>query len=153
MRAIPQAALALVKTSEGFRAERNTDPSGYAEIGYGHKMTRNDPLWNATLSEEAAGEVAEADMELVAQELGNTLGAIVTDILTEGQWAAILDFTFNEGIGRFEGSTLCRLIRLGQMQAVASEFGRWVYANVGGQEVKLDGLVTRRAAEAALWSS
>ena len=153
MRPVPQQALDLVKASEGFRASRNTDPTGNAEIGYGHKLMPGDPLWNATLSEESAESLAMDDLEHVAQELTTILGDALVSELTEGQWAALLDFTFNEGAGRFEGSTLCAMVKTGQFADAAGQFGRWVYGCVNGSEVKLPGLVTRRAAETALWQS
>lgn len=155
MRPVPQQALDLVKASEGFRATRNTDPSGNAEIGYGHKMVPGDPLWNATLSEESAESLAMDDLEHVAQELQNVLGEPMVTGLTDGQWSALLDFTYNEGIGRFKGSTLCAMVKTGQFADAGLQFNRWIYGAdpETGAEVQLPGLVVRRAAETALWQS
>lgn len=153
MRPVPPQALALVKASEGFRATRNTDPSGNAEIGYGHKMVPGDPLWNASLSEEGAEALAMEDLETAAKEITAVLGDPLIENLTEGRWAALLDFVFNEGIGQFRTSTLCSKIRAGLLGSAGAEFDRWVYAAdpKTGAEVKLTGLVNRRAAETALW--
>lgn len=154
MRPVPPQALTLVKASEGFRASRNLDPTGNCEIGYGHKLLPGDPLWNATLSEESAESLAMDDLEHVAQELLAVLGDAIIENLTDGQWAAILDFTYNEGIGRFQASLLCTKIRHAQMATAGVEFDRWVYGHTpNGALVKLPGLVTRRAAETALWQS
>lgn len=149
MRAIPQAAVDLVKASEGFRATRNLDPAAYNQIGYGHKLKIDDPLWDQTLSEEDATALAVQDLELAASELLACLGLPVVSRFTEGQWAALLDFVFNEGIGHFQTSTLCYLIGHNQMLIAADQLSRWVYSK--GR--MLDGLVTRRAAERALWLS
>lgn len=155
MRPVPSQALALVKASEGFRASRNPDPSGNAEIGYGHKMVPGDPLWNATISEETGESLAMDDLEHVAQELEAVLGANLVENLKDGQWAALLDFAYNEGVGRFEGSTLCADIKAGNLKMAGLQFSRWVYAAdpSTGAEVVLPGLVRRRAAETALWQS
>lgn len=155
MRPIPQEALDLVKASEGFRASRNLDPTGNAEIGYGHKLVPGDPLWNATLSQESAESLAMDDLEHVAQELHAVLGDALVAELSEGRWAALLDFTYNEGIGRFRGSTLCAMVKTGMFADAGAQFSRWVYAADPrtGAKVKLSGLVTRRAAETALWQS
>lgn len=155
MRPVPQQALDLVKTSEGFRASRNLDPTGNAEIGYGHKMIPGDPLWNATISQETAEALAMDDLEHTASELQTVLGQALIATLTEGQWAALLDFTYNEGIGRFEGSTLGALVKTGQFHDAAAQFNRWVYGTnpETGAKVILPGLVTRRAAETSLWQS
>lgn len=149
-RVVPQAALDLVKTSEGFRPVRNPDPVGLAEIGYGHKLKPGDPLWNATIDEPHAEALAGDDLDIAAIELTSILGQAQVSSLTEGQWSAILDFTYNLGSGTFEGSTLCAMIKAGQRNC-AAQFNRWVYA---GQPPKImPGLVTRRAAEAELWAS
>src|ERR1700761_6161039 len=155
MRPVPQAALALVKASEGMRVRRNLDPAGHSQIGYGHKLTPDSPLWDATLTLTSATLLALDDLDHVAQELLSALGADRVLGLSEGQWSALLDFTFNEGIGRFEGSTLCAKIKAGQLHDAAAEFGRWIYGEDPhtGEKVVMQGLVTRRAAETALWLS
>lgn len=153
MRAVPTQALALVKASEGFRATRNPDPSGNNQIGYGHKMLPGDSLWNAVLSEEGAESLAMEDLETAAKEITAILGDPLIENLTDGQWSALLDFVFNEGAGQFRTSTLCSKIRAGLLSSAGAEFDRWVYAAdpKTGAEVKLPGLVNRRAAETALW--
>lgn len=152
-RGVPQAALDLVKTSEGFRSTRYHDPVGRVTIGYGHALKPVDPYWNAVLSQESACELALDDLETAGQQLESILGSALIQSLSDGQWAALLDFTFNLGAGTFEGSTLCAMLKAGAPPAdCASQFGRWVYGKVNGQDVKLQGLVTRRQAETDLWN-
>ena len=151
MRPVPPAVLALVKASEGFIAKRNPDPAGYAQIGYGHKMAAGDPLWDATLTEAQAEILAEADLSDAAGDLTIEMGPALVASLTDGQWGALVDFVFNEGIGRFATSTLFHLIQTGQMGQVAPQFDRWIYA--GRPPVVMGGLVKRRAAEKAMWLS
>ena len=153
MRAVPSAALALVKRFESFRATRYSDTGGLPTIGYGHKISVGDPLWNATISEETAEQLARSDLETAASELQTDLGDTLLASLTDNQWSALLDFVFNEGIGRFETSTLASLIKRGDLAGVGAQFDRWVYGQVDGEEVQLPGLVARRAAETALWQS
>ena len=62
------------------------------------------------------------------------------------QLCAITDFAYNLGGGRLQHSTLRKCINNGDMGAAALELSKWVYG--GGK--KLPGLVSRRAAEAAL---
>jgi lysozyme len=64
----------------------------------------------------------------------------------EGRLAAIVDFTFNLGTGRLQTSTLRRRVNQRDWQGAATELKRWVY----GGGVILPGLVTRRAANAAM---
>jgi lysozyme len=60
--------------------------------------------------------------------------------------AAIIDFTFNLGIGRLQSSTLRKRINSDNIDGAKIELGKWVR---GGGRI-LPGLVKRRAAEAAL---
>jgi lysozyme len=67
--------------------------------------------------------------------------------LTDGQFDALVSFTFNLGSGALQRSTLRRKVNREEHEEVPREFLRWVWA--GGR--KLKGLVRRRAAEADLY--
>lgn len=68
--------------------------------------------------------------------------------LTQQQFDALVSFAFNVGNGAFCDSTLLKRLNAGQYDAVPAQLNRWVKA--GGKT--LEGLVTRRAAEGALFS-
>jgi lysozyme len=153
LRPIPLACLPLVHQFEGtvanrFEATRTLDPTGHAELGWGHKLNGSeDPLWNATLTESQADDLAMKDLAGAAMSVCEALGPGPTDTLTDNQYAALIDFTYNAGAGHFISSTLCRLVKAGDLTAAADEFARWVYS----EGVSLPGLIRRRAAEKALW--
>ena len=64
---------------------------------------------------------------------------------TQGEFDALVDFTFNLGAAALAKSTLLAKIRMGASEMeIRKEFSRWVYAN----KVKLAGLVKRRQWEA-----
>lgn len=67
--------------------------------------------------------------------------------LTDGEFAALVDFTFNVGTGNFERSTLLRVVNNGDYQRVPKEFRKWVLA--GGK--KFRGLEERREREIKLF--
>ncbi len=67
--------------------------------------------------------------------------------LTQNQFDALTSFTYNTGEGAFSRSTLLKQLNAGNYNAVPGEMGKWVYG--GGR--RLQGLVNRRAAEAATW--
>ena len=96
--------------------------------------------------------ITEADAHTyLAHDLQTALNATlrycpVLATETEARLAAIVDFTFNLGVGRLQTSTLRRRINQRDWQNAANELRRWVY---GGGRV-LPGLVARRNAEAAL---
>lgn len=72
---------------------------------------------------------------------------LVTVPLSQGQYDALVSFTYNEGAGRLQSSTLLKVLNAGNYVGAAARFGVWVY----GSGVKLPGLITRREAEVALF--
>ena len=146
---VPRAAIDLAKRFEGFcrvpksdpdRAYPYVCPAGFWTIGYGHLCdARHLPI----TMEEGEAYLA-ADM---ADALKGTLRycpVLATE--PQGRLAAIVDFTFNLGTGRLQTSTLRRRVNQRDWQGAATELKRWVY----GGGVILPGLVTRRAANAAM---
>ncbi len=146
---MPQAAISLAKRFEGFHRVLKNDPSrahpyicpaGFWTIGYGH------------LCDAQHLPITEAEAEAyLARDLNTALAATlrhcpVLATEPEGRLAAIVDFTFNLGAGRFQKSTLRRRVNQQDRIAVGQELRRWVYA--GGRV--LPGLVTRRDAEKTL---
>ena len=157
MRAVPAACLDLIHEFEqgptgGFAAHRYLDPVGKPTIGWGHLLLGpSDTLWNATLIQEQADALAIEDLTRTANGLWVTLGNEPIQNLTDNQWAATLDFTFNEGIGHFKASTFCHFIQTGALAAAAKEFPKWIYG--GNPPRALAGLMRRRAAEESLWNT
>lgn len=157
MRPVPTAAVNLIKRFEqgpngGPALTRYKCPAGYPTIGYGHLIHgKDDPLWSATLTPQQAEDLAAKDLQNVAQQLFLDLGLAKIQSLTEGQWAAILSFTFNMGIGNFMTSTLSHKIEAGDMDGAAAEFPKWVWA--GKPPKRLAGLALRRAAEVKVFKS
>lgn len=156
MRKVPATAVELIKRFEqgpngGFAAHRYSDPVGYGTIGWGHLLHPGDPLWNAAISAEQADDLLVKDLNAVGVDLWLSLGINVATALNDNQWSALLSFVFNEGIGKFDASTLCHLLLQKNFAAAADEFPKWVY---GGKPPKvLTGLVTRRGAERSLFLS
>ena len=122
---------------EGLSLEAYEDCAGVPTIGYGH--TRNVKMGDR-ISKYWAKELLKDDVREVEQQV---LDLNVAQ--TQGQFDALVSFTFNLGIGRLKSSTLLKVIREGgSKNAIKKEFKRWVYA--GGK--KLRGLELRREWEA-----
>jgi lysozyme len=135
--------LALTEQFEGLRLTAYQDSVGVWTIGYGH--TGLDVQPGLTITQEQAGA-------LLLQDVAGAVAAVnrlVTVPLTQNQFDALVDFTFNEGQGNLASSTLLRELNAGNTAGAAVQFLVWVYA--GG--VKLPGLVTRRQAEADLFQA
>jgi lysozyme len=67
--------------------------------------------------------------------------------LTDGQFDALVSFTFNLGGGALQRSTLRRKVNRGEHYSIPAEFMKWVWA--GGRKQK--GLVRKRRAESKIF--
>jgi lysozyme len=98
-----------------------------------------------------ADQQALLDLQTAAAGVCAALGDERVAALTEGQYAALIDFAFNVGVSAFSNSGLCVRLRSGQLAAVPAEIEKWKYGRVNVVETVLPGLVTRRAAEVRVW--
>jgi len=149
LRNVYQPGINLTKESEGFRNKLYNDAAGYCTIGYGHLIKKSscngteDVLFSNEITEIQGEELLVVDMNWAKYMVGKH----VSVELTEGQYAALVDFVFNVGSGNFVSSTLLQRINAGQHGNVPFQFKRWVKA--GGKE--WPGLVTRRENEINLY--
>ena len=135
--------LALTEQFEGLRLTAYQDSVAVWTIGYGH--TGSDVRPGLTITQEQASALLQQDVAGAVAAVNR----LVTVTLTQNQFDALVDFTFNEGQGNLASSTLLRELNAGNTAGAAAQFLVWVYA--GG--VQLPGLVKRRQAEAALFQS
>lgn len=146
MRKVSEEGLNLIKRFEGFSKTIYTCPAGYPTIGYGHLVKPNE-------AESFADGISEDEAtDLLRQDVGIAERAVLRYVdvpLTDGQFDALVSFTFNLGGGALQRSTLRRKLNRQEYRLAVKEFSRWVWA--GGK--KLKGLIHRRNAEAALFSS
>lgn len=117
------------------------DPAGVWTIGTGH--TRGVKPGQA-ITQAQADQLLRGDLREVEAQV-NYLGVCET----QGQFAALVSFAFNLGIGNLRRSTLLKKIRhRAPTEQVQAEFRRW---NKAGGKV-LEGLVKRREWEARRWA-
>jgi lysozyme len=67
--------------------------------------------------------------------------------MTDNQFAALVSFAYNCGVGNLKSSSLLKHFNSGKIQEAAQEFLRWTKA----KGVVMPGLVRRREAEKALF--
>lgn len=144
IRAIPQAAIDLVKDQESCVLHAYKDPIGIITVGYGH--TGEDIIPGDPVSQDQADTWLSMDLETAATRLCGIIGGVVSD-LTTNQYAALLDFVFN--LGCDPKWTIWKRLNARQFDQVPLEIAKFV--NAGGK--KLQGLVNRRNAEIALWAT
>ena len=143
-----EAFVAFVKAGEGFRPTANLDPAGYGQIGYGHKLAPTDPLRTATLTTAGGEALLREDLDKNACYLCASIPCAFPN-LTQGQFDALVDFVYNEGIGEFDHSHLRELVIAGKLDEVPAELDKWVFA--GKPPRVMHGLEHRRAGEVSLW--
>jgi len=135
--------IALIKSAEGLRLKAYPDPGTGGlpwTIGYGSTAGVTQ---NMVITEAQAEQMLAADLvrfERIVERLMRVP-------LNQGQFDALVSFTYNVGEGNFTKSTLLRKVNAGNTAGAAEQFSRWV--NAGGKV--LPGLVKRRAAERALF--
>ena len=132
----------LIRHFEGCRFDAYLCPAGVWTIGYGHTA---DVKEGDSIDQEAAEAFLIEDLETFEQAVTR----LVEVPLTQQQFDALVSWTFNLGAGNLAESTLLRKLNNYQYAEVPEQMMRWVKA--GGQV--LDGLVRRRAAEAALFQN
>jgi lysozyme len=131
-----QQGLALTEKFEGCRLSAYQDSVGVWTIGYGHTKGVKE---GATCTLEEAQQWLQEDVEMAVKDVNQHLEVDVN----QGEFDAMVDFTFNLGCGAFNGSTLLRLVNSGDLANAANEFEKWDHA--GGKVVA--GLLRRRLAE------
>lgn len=164
MREINQAGLDLIKSFEGIldgnpatsNLDPYLDPVGIWTIGWGHAIVvgkdflrgkenkaKAFALYPGGLTMEEAETLLRADV----MDKCRDVDSLVKVSLNDNQYAAIVSFTFNLGVGNLKQSTLLKKLNAGDFEGAANEFRKW---NKAGGKV-LAGLTRRREAEAALF--
>ena len=133
-----QSGIHLTEQFEGCRLTAYADQGGVLTIGYGHTGAI---LRGQTCTQEQAEEWLHQDIVFAETEVNR----LVKVPLTQPEFDALVDFTFNCGVGNFLHSTLLTLLNKGDYANAALEFEKW--DKCAGQVVA--GLLRRRLAEAA----
>jgi lysozyme len=138
----------LVKRFEGCDLAPYHDPVGFPTQGWGRLLSREkwaDLAKWPTITQETANAWLLEDLLSKAAAVRRLCPVPLTD----GQYAALIDFAFNVGAGNLEVSTLRKCVTRGDHDEVPIQLRKWVFA--GG--VKLPGLVRRREAEIGCYLS
>ncbi|HCQ7771989.1 lysozyme [Enterobacter kobei] len=142
-----EKGIALIKQFEGCKLTAYQDSVGVWTIGYGWtKPVDGKPIRaGMTIKQETAERLLKTG--LVSYE--SDVSRLVKVDLTQGQFDALVSFTYNLGARSLSTSTLLRKLNAEDYAGAADEFLRW---NKAGGKV-LNGLTRRREAERALFLS
>lgn len=145
-KAIPLAA-ELCRHFEGFRSKPYICPAGYPTIGYG---TVYKPDGSKVTMDHPPISKAQADEWLMSELRGNYAAGVLAAspqlIAHPHVLAAMVDFAYNLGVGRYRASTLRKRVEARDWAGAAEQLRRWTR----GGGVVLPGLVRRREAEIKL---
>ena len=139
--------------SGGFAATPYNNPAGNAAIGYGHLL--HDGNVDATDQANYPNPIDQAQATaLLTQDTAKAVDAVNKDVkvaLTQDQFDAMVDFTYNEGSDAFAKSTLLKDLNNNQFGQVPAQLEQWVYGAVNGNDAVIPGLVNRRNDESNLF--
>jgi lysozyme len=152
-------ALKVIKHHEGLRFNPYRCPAKLWTIGVGHvlypeqgklKIEERDayplrPEDNRKFSMEEVDSILAADL----QRFERGVEKFVPVPLNQGQFDALVSFSFNVGLGTLQRSTLRAKINRGDKDGAAEEFLK--YCMAGGKILK--GLKNRRIDERAMFLS
>ena len=142
-----EKGISLIKQFEGCKLTAYQDSVGVWTIGYGWTQPVDGKPIRAgmTIKQETAERLLKTG--LVSYE--SDVSRLVKVGLNQGQFDALVSFTYNLGARSLSTSTLLRKLNAGDYAGAADEFLRW---NKAGGKV-LNGLTRRREAERALFLS
>ena len=150
--AVNDATISLIAEFEGFVPNWYPDPAHGWKVPtccYGHTDAAGEPKYAATKAKRFTLTEGRAILRKDLEAVESIVKRLVKVPLDANQHGALVSFTFNVGQTNLTRSTLLKKLNRKDYHGAANEFGKWVNAN--GK--KLKGLVRRRAAEAALFSS
>ena len=132
----------FIKRFEGLRLQAYKCAGGKWTIGYGH-------TFGVSGGQQITRQQAEAYLDEDLSIIEAAVNEYVTSTIEQHQFDALVSFTFNVGSGHLRRSTLLRIVNSAPnaFLAIRHEFMKWCYAG----NVKLNGLILRRSAEAELY--
>ncbi|HHY6391017.1 TPA: lysozyme [Salmonella enterica] len=140
-----EKGIALIKEFEGCKLTAYQDSVGVWTIGYGWTQPVDGKPIRAEMTIKQ--ETAERLLKIGLVSYESDVSRLVKVGLTQGQFDALVSFTYNLGAQSLSTSTLLRKLNAGDYAGAADEFLRW---NKAGGKV-LNGLTRRREAERALF--
>ncbi len=135
--AIALSLLAPVVGHEGIKLTPYYDPVGIKTVCVGH--TGKD-IENRKYTIDECKKIATKDLIIAIEQVQKRYPDAPDRVVF-----AMSDMVFNLGIGRLtNNTTIDKLLLAKKWDEACYQMPRWVYGNVGGVNMKLNGLVKRR---------
>jgi len=142
----------IIKNFEGLRLTAYRDVAGVWTIGYG--STRYHDGKQIKPGDTLTGEVqADALFQNTLGQYEDAVNRLAKVPLTQNQFDALISFTYNEGTGALEGSTLLVKLNEKNYKEAAAYFLAWdkITDPKTGKKVACETLVERREEESKLF--
>ncbi|MDD3287636.1 MAG: lysozyme [Alphaproteobacteria bacterium] len=142
-----QIGINFIASHEGLRTKVYLDPVGLPTIGYGHLIKRGESIPNTITVEQAK--------ELLRQDLATAESYVIKNVhvpITQGQFDALVSFTYNLGGGGFERSSVLAKLNAGDTAGATTSLLAYCKGTINGKLTKLAGLVRRRSEEATMFN-
>lgn len=147
---ISDNGIAEIIAFEGLVLKAYPDPGTGGEpwtIGVGHTSAAGPPRVKKGMAITKEEAITILRRDLAVFERG--VSEMVFHPITQGQFDAVVSFSFNVGLQNLKNSTLLKKVNAGDFEGAAREFRRW---NKAAGRV-LQGLVKRRAREEMIFRS
>lgn len=144
----------IIKNFEGLRLAAYRDKAGVWTIGYG--STRYHDGKRVKPGDKLANEAqANALFRNTLGQYEQAVNQFVKVPLTQNQFDALVSFTYNEGTGALEGSSLLAKLNEKDYEGAAAHFLAWdkITNPTTGEKVACHTLVQRRQEESQLFLS
>ena len=156
---VSQKCIQQIKLDEGVKNKPYQCPAILWTVGVGHVIDpaharvpladrKKLPIpagWDRVLSADEIDEILRKDLNRFEQGVLR----LIKVKLTQGQFDALVSFSFNVGLGNLQNSTLRMKLNRGDYEGAAEQFLVWTKA--GGKVLK--GLVIRRTHEKEMFES
>lgn len=139
-------AAIFLETAEGFRSLPYKDKVGKITNGYGN--TRITP--NVAVTVVKARLDLHTNLQFFHSEIVARVPLAQIYLMEQHEYAAILCFAFNVGVGNFQ---VWQLMKAGKFDAIPAQLMRFTHGHIDGKLVKIQGLVNRRKAEVTLYET
>lgn len=145
---ITQRGIDFIKSWEGFREHAYQDSAGIWSIGYGTVLYENlKPVKRGDKITQAQATILFA---IQLKKYEKAVNDIVTSMIHENQFDALVSFAYNVGIASLKRSTLLKKVNANPNDPnISTEFRKWNRA--AGKFVQ--GLSNRRIAESQIYFS
>jgi lysozyme len=117
----PSGAAIIKQREGGFRQYPYVDASGHS-VGYGHFIKLTDLL---SLTKPITLDKGE---QLFASDIAVAVNAVRGSVkveITQNMFDALVDFTYNAGVGALRSSQLLKSLNAGDYQGAANGFDGW----------------------------